>query len=377
MSQKHSNSDGELPITRRSALKSLGAAGAGVSLFSGTVSSQEKTKTIVVARAGDRPVRTKDVPADWYREKENASEAVSELKSKLLSDNQDCCGEIVKEKGEGVFGIGVRRSDGKIGGRYGFKIRVQVKKDQLPPILKDHINEIPVEVEQTKNTLEPQDCNEDTYTPVPGGVSMSADGGATVTSKAWDMYGNPGALVCAHVFNQNFTCDNNLAGESATQGGNKMGEVPSENHFSHDDDFAFLDKTGNETSGYKDAIEGVVDDVRGYKTKDGLYDLQSIGETVYQFGRTTCETSGQITGVENHGRSGTGWCYATNQEVQTDISTDSGDSGGPLYTKYFDKGDYEYRGEIIAPLYGADSEGARGAAAYHIYDSYGIRFTPP
>lgn len=359
----------ETQVSRRKYLK---ASGLGLSLagFSGFAASQFDRTEVVTARAGGTPIETKKVPTEWHDHEQQAEK----IQERIISN---------RAASKGVFRIALVNSDEQVGGYAKSKIEVSVRPQAKAPAIPAHVEGVPVDMVQEENTMSPDSCSEDIcndgdYDPVPGGVAISnPDGGSgTSTGKAWGPAGNPGLVTCAHLFSQGRTCGRDITGETLNQSSSQMGEVPGAPWFDHEEDWVFIDKTGNETSGYQNWIEGV-GLVVGHYTKLGLQDLKSNNETVHKMGLRTCETSEQITGVNVWASGGADDCFTTSYGVELEGCAMSGDSGCPHYHRYHNKPKDRTEAKIICPHWGGSDTYNYGTGVYHMWSQHGIRWTPP
>lgn len=367
-------------ITRRKYIQSAGVTGLGSIFATESVSGRGETTKIVTDRARGEPLRTKEVPTKWVEFERKVTKVREQISRDYSYHRQTFESQEDREQTPVVYSIGIGNSDERIGDRFKSNVRLRVDPDGPGLSLPSHIDGVPVEVVEEENTSSPDSCNTDQYTPVPGGVKCKnprTGGIATTTTKVWKN-GSPGLLNCAHIFDQDaYSCDGDLTGLDLEQSGNKMGEVPSKYHYDHREDWAILDKSGNQTNGYALRIENAADEVVGYKTDSGMRDMKSNGEAVYQMGKTTCSTSGEITGVYVEHSGGSGSCFYTNYAVETNTDTENGDSGGPHYDRWFEHATNEYKASIICPHWGSTDTNTWGTAAEHLYKVHDIAFTPP
>lgn len=353
--------------SRRRYLQSVGAIGLGGVFSCVTAGARSKTTKIVTDRANNEPIRTKEVPTKWLEFEKKATDVWNKLLEQHMSNSH-------------VYSIGLGNSTERIGDLFKSKIKIRTEPNGPDLVLPNRVDDVPVSIQEEENTSSPDTCNTDEYTPVPGGVKIensNAGGVGTLTTKVWDKYGNPGALTCAHMFDQNSDlCNRDLTGLHLSQSGNKMGEVPGQDYYNHDEDWVFLDKTGNETQGYEASIPGGANAVVAHKTKEGMRDLKSSNAEIHHMGRTSCESTGEITGVNFLHIGGSDSCFASDHAFETDINTSGGDSGGPFYQSWYDSSEYREEASIIGPLWGSTDTNSWGTGAHWIYGHYGISFTP-
>lgn len=268
------------------------------------------------------------------------------------------------------------------------KVRVEPNNSNLPdsagrseiPDLPEQVEGTPVDLVEEENKAKSKDCNNGEYKPVPGGVRIKntrLGTYGTATCKVWDAFGNPGLLTAAHLFNQS-NCRDDITGLDLEQSGNKLGEVPDAKdgvyeYYDHNEDWAVLNKTGNQTNGYTDQIAGE-GNIVSYKSKDGLSFLRSYNVEIYQMGTSSCKTKGTVEAVNvlHSGKIGT--CFSTDRAVEYNVKAVDGDSGGPFYDSWFDSSDYTLKSSIIGPLWGGYTYTNWGIAAYWLHNHYGFEF---
>lgn len=360
---------------RRKFLQSV-SVGSFAGLVSTTVSGSGNRVEIVTDRGkGGKPIRKKEVPSKWLNAEKRAEEIKTRVANRTRSNPK-------------VYNISIANSGEKYDGLYmpKLKVRVEPNSSNLPdsagrpeiPDLPEQVEGIPVDMVEEENKAKPKVCNNDEYQPVPGGVQIynpRAQWAGSATCKVWDAFGNPGLLTCAHMFDQT-NCRGDITGLDLVQSGNKLGEVPDAKdgtyeYYDHNEDWAVLDKTGNQTDGYADQIvRGGT--VVGYKSRNGLSYLRSNDIEIYQMGRTTCKTKGTVQAV-NVLHSGSP-CFVTDRAVEYNVKTKGGDSGGPFYDEWYDRGDYKLKSSIIGPLWGGYTYTNWGVAAYWLHNHYGFEF---
>lgn len=341
-------------IPRRRVLKSTGAASALGLVAVPSSAASDETETIVSVRGRNGIARkTEQVPKQWLNRERQALEARRNL-HRRFSD---------QDKSKAVDGIGLPRADEQIAGRFVSDLTVYLDPNAADyPEIPDQQDGIPVSRDFTKSP-EPDGCNKTEFDPLPGGVritSIENDGGGTTTCMV-EFNGTYYMMTANH----NLDGDDEDNNECTSSTGHKVHQPYNKDQFVGyvDDtrigeDWAIVPAEGSLS--FDNEIEDVVGKLSGHVTQDGLLDLKSSGETVYQQGITTCITEGQVKEVDMS-VSPEGCLNSDSHYVRMDTPTDPGDSGGPHYRQY------TYNGctyvAIIAPHYGWDSV---GCAAYHI-----------
>lgn len=357
------NTEGFNP-TRRSVLKRIGSAGFIVPATGQIVAgSSEGEVEITVVASADGPVVTKTVPADWWEHEQRAESVKKQVERRLGT-------RTIGGPTPGVTGVGLGKEDRTISGKYVSYVRITVNPDNRPGLdLPSMIDGVAIRVEEEPEGR-PLDCHQQRYTPVPGGVGMATvdfdeyyEGTTTCKVK---VDSSPHMLTAAHLWDLGDDCSNSLKGKKAYQDQNQMGEITA---WDNGEDWAVIDKTGNETSGYESGIEGLFAKQNGYVTKDGLKDLKGNATTVYQMGISTCQTSGTVEEVDVS--KNPKYCFDSDHAVGVDIYVENGDSGGPIYHKFtFNNDKYV---SIIAPSWG-ETDYLYGTAAFHLHNTHGMTF---
>lgn len=121
--------------------------------------------------------------------------------------------------------------------------------------------------------------------------------------------------------------------------------------------------------GYSDDIVDSPGTAEGRVTENGVSSLMGDETEVYKVGQTTCRTSGQITEMYGNDAScaGTGHHY-----INTNITVDNGDSGGPVFDEWYDTNFNRYVCSIIGLV---SKVNGLTSSAYSIYNKHGYMFT--
>lgn len=349
-------------VSRRSYLKRIGATGAvggGLSLLqTSAVAEEDDTTVIITDKNRGEPVRTKEVPTEWYKQVQNAREGQDEL-TQRFSD-------------EPWYVLSARRPDrnseetDQIGGRPGYVLTLGVTdKAKVPDRnLPSEINGLPVIVEEQE--LPEPECQDD-YDCVQGGANLQTvqNAGVSMTCIA-EHNGDLGALTCAHWSPDSAEyCNTDISGEEITQSGDRVGDITD---YGWSLDWAFAKEASDaEIDGLRDEILSHTYYVGGYVTRDGVDDMMATGEDAHQFGRSSCHTYGPLYDFPNVNHCGTG----STEFVRSSVHTEPGDSGGPHYRTL----DAINAITIIGVHHGSDSLSYSYAGpAYSLNNNHGIEF---
>lgn len=341
--------------------EALAALEAGVTAGSSTVVGEpRRTVEIETVMKGEAVLETKTVPRRWYEQVTTADRLAQAVKDVYLGD-------------PGVLGIGTGRWDRTFGGKAGHLVSADVDPDTYEGTLPEEIEGIPVRTRETGGS-EPTcvDANASTFTNAPAGVGFDdGSAGTSCLEVLDDGPGEPRLLAANHVWE----CRDSAAGGAEECVGSVARNSP-------EVDYALV---AREAGGGADADAGAsfTRPVVGYRTKDGVRDLVSSGETVRALGVTTGVTEGPVTRMNE----GSSECFTCGGEgVQTAATTAEGDSGGPVYALETVDGE---RGAVVVHM---NSEGAvhadtrptrvnadtrfyentRGVAFYHLRNEHDI-----
>ena len=309
-------------VSRRDALKSISA---GAFLGTGIVATAagEDTVEITVARDREGPVQRKPVPKAWYNHHQHSRDVARRMRRQFAGER-------------GVEAVARVKDEQRYGGKPGFRVRVEVDRDEYHRAIPQAAGGVPIEV------TEPREKGfgacQGTHTsvdPVPGGAvfeeerGSSCGGFGSTFMTVFDSTANVKRLLTAgHIFE---ACSNDIVGMKAEQGGDDFGVV---DRYDAKTDWATI--TPENKSIPDPAViredDGTELEVHAWKNEDGIADLVASDETVYQTGTTTGTTSGTVEG-DNYE-----WGFDCvdfgGSGVQCKIPNAEGDSGGPVYTRY-------------------------------------------
>lgn len=351
-------------MNRRQFLALTGASTIGASSLGLVSASADKTK-IVTDRAGNEPIRTKEVPTKWL----DFENRVSNVRHDIADSYRDV-----------AHTIAIVNSDERIDDLYKSKVQVSIDPDTMKSLSSTHtsrdsINGVQIDIKKEEDNAEPEgpvqttmSCNTDPFDPVPGGVNID---NLTSTCKVWDHNGNPGLMTAAHGYGGG-NCEDPV-GKPVHQAGVKIGEITMAKHRQ---DWAFVEASSN-ISGFANYIAGegsgyAAFEVAGHKTQYGLRQMKSSQATAYKMGAASCLTNGRITGVDVIKYLN---CYSTQWAVQLSTKAIGGDSGAPHFDRWTDPSDGKKKASIICPHWGGSGI-EYGVAAYRINDEYNISFAP-
>lgn len=373
MSQENGNG-GRVSPSRRTVLKTIG--GGSVALGSASLATisaaANGSKEIVTIRGKqDKPLKTKEVPAQWYDHLENARHARDRIGRKF-------------ENRKWFRGVGIEATDRWEDGKRGFRVSIEAEnprkaRKETP----EQENNAEVAVDEYHEPQPMSHCpsgaqNDQTYSCVPGGAYIEDDeswysGGCQIQYNGSPMY-----LTCAHGPATNWTLGDcsteDITGVEVDQGAARVpfGTV---HEYDYNQDIAVIDA-------YDDNLDDTLvpedETIFGYVSEDGIADYQSSGKTIYNYGaRSDIKREGTI-------KKDFQWspCYQTNFEQKVsyirydDIVPCNGDSGGPYYVIE----DILGIGTVISMvsiLYGGaeDWNTSRGPSAYDITNRYPIDFS--
>lgn len=312
-------------ISRRAALKRMGAGAALSSVgFIGTAVGKNTVKT-TVTRNGDGPVRRKEVPQSWHDHLQQVDDVIQQMKDEYYSQ-------------KGVETIAQVRREETFGGKRGVQVRVEINEESFEGDLPDSQENIPIDVVEAMSTgLGACQGIDESIDPVLGSAVVEEDAGTScgfgstfMTVYDYDVDANR-MLTCAHLFE---ACLNGISEEAVEQGGSDFGKV---DRFDANADWATITPQDKNTSDPSKIREGDGEEyeVNAWYTDNGISDLISTGETAYQLGATTGQTSGTVEA--NHVSDGFDCVDFDAEGVECGITNAQGDSGGPVYT-YNDDG---------------------------------------
>lgn len=368
-------SDDEQSRTRRrTILQSLGTASIAGPIFSQVGNaSGDNSKTVVTDRSGSDPIRTVEVPNAWY----NYERKVDRVRE-ALAIRYDALDSV--RANPKVAGLSIGNSEEQIGNYYKSDIRVYVDSNKQKVEVPSEMDGVPIK--RITDFPDPKPvsdgCHQKEYTPVPGGVGMSNTGykssyRGTTTCKVLNPSGDPGMLTAAHVITGGGDCSS-PKGKKAYQSGNQMGKVPSL-EYNRAEDWVFINKDGNETNGYYGYIKDANAAQVGYKTEDGLRTLKSNQTTIHKMGQSTCKTEGTVNEVDSYHSSG---CFESYYTVICNLLTEKGDSGSPIYHRWYNYDKYRYDLSVIGVTAKSNTNLnlTYGTGAYHLANDHGYDFDP-
>lgn len=322
--------------------------------MSRTTVADEGVRLATVKHRGE-VLEWKTVPKQWHQHETRVDTVAANLRQRYRTT-------------EAVESVGLTSTDRTVAGRSVTCPVIYIDNSADAPSVPSEVNGISIERRRMPNP-QPDACYNKDYDTVPGGAKLEDYNDASVfsaTCPVTNSDGNERLMTCAHAFDW---CDTDVVGDRLDQDGQFVGLVE---NGSIRQDWATIPLDGNaEVSGFDPDLAETDREVSGYVTRDGLKDLMSNDTTVYHRGKTTCETSGQVTDIEvpNKNCGGTAKESSSDYYVKTSAPTEGGDSGGPHYKKF--NFNYDTKAAIIAPHYGGESI---GCAAYRIHNVHGINF---
>lgn len=343
-------------ITRRRYVGALGVSGFGLTELGSLLRSGDDTVKIVVEKLGDRPLRTEEVPARWYRQAKRAERVADTLKQTLLPEPD-------------VTSVGVGRDDRFIGDLRTKAVSVGTRPGGADVTIPDEIEGVPV-VEDREETFEFTHCYANDYDPVIGGVAVEHDTLRGSTCCRCYRNGSYYMLTVRHLVSSG-TCDDSISGEAGseiTQNLDYFGTVK-DVYIEHDSALVKRDSSGSRSGISPDIVDDTVE-IAGRFTKDGLCMLQSDGTYIDRRGVGSCTDTNQV-----HDYDKSIWCDDTNV-VLADLvyltgTSESGDSGGPVYDPR--NSDEASLANMVS---GNTSNGyIFGAAAYAMHNQQNLYFT--
>lgn len=358
---------------RRSVIKALGGGSVAlgsISLTTGSAAAGGTTEIVTIRGEDNKPVKTKEVPTEWYDHLQDIRHARDSLQQEFGDRNW-------------YRGIGYTVTDQWYDGKRGFSISAEATdvskaRNEMPE--KHNGNDVAAERFPEPEPM--SHCpdsfqNTNTYSCVPGGAYI--EGGGKYSGGCQVQFdGNPMYLTCAHGPASNWSLGDcstdDITGKEITQGASDtpLGTV---SEYDYNQDFSVIDP-------YDDNLDDKVipEDysIFGHVSEDGIADHQSTGETIYQYGAKSGERrSGTI-------RKDFQWspCYNSSfhHEVSyiryDDLVPCNGDSGSPYYVI----DDILGVGTVIAIasiLYGGteDWNTSRGPSAYDMTNRYPMDFS--
>jgi len=317
-------------------MKSLGAigiSGAGLNTAIGkarATPSRDRVR-IVTHRSKGEPVRTKQVPKEWFEQKERARRGQQLLFNRL-------------EESSGVLGVGYGPSNAAVDNYRFFEVRVHVDRSEGTNA------DIPEEVDGVPVAITRREEYQDTYyngnyDPVPGGVEQNSSTGTATSTARVDYGGNLYLMGARHLWvddpNVQDSCSTqDPTGENAYQSDDYYGHV--KHHF-QDYDAALTnieadDQEGQpQRDGFTDTIVDENGYIEGYVDSNGIDDMMANNLEVRKRGITTGPTTGVIEEYLDN------YCSTSvtrRSLLHVSNEQQSGDSGGPVYDRDYFEGNY-------------------------------------
>lgn len=376
--QDKARSSGVKKQSRRTYLKSIAGTGIGWLSWERAFSTSSNERKIATHYIGNSVYKYATVPEDWYTQKSRAEQVKERLFDKYYGV-------------DGVLGVGLAPSSAGIAGLRYMEVEVHILEDStVDEKIPEQVDGIPVSVLRreraqdlsaaTQPNSQSTICYNKDYDPIPGG--------AKIESSYKEVYGTAMCRVefnsskylmtARHLFVDDPTTDTDSCstdraalGTDVTQNGDYFGTVY-EAFPGYDAALVELDPNGSR-SGYSDGIVDQTGDVTGHVSKNGVDRMISNdpSETLQKRGATTCANSGELQ------RRISEYCTTSlNREalVESDIKSEGGDSGAPIYdVDEFEGTKYIFIVHIgTQSLYG-DSL-TQGTAAYRMNNADGITF---
>ncbi|ACM58684.1 hypothetical protein SAMN05444271_12838 [Halohasta litchfieldiae] len=356
-------------IDRRKFMKSLGAigiSGAGLNTAIGkarATPSRDRVR-IVTHRSKGEPVRTKQVPKEWFEQKERARRGQQLLFNRL-------------EESSGVLGVGYGPSNAAVDNYRFFEVRVHVDRSEGTNA------DIPEEVDGVPVAITRREEYQDTYyngnyDPVPGGVEQNSSTGTATSTARVDYGGNLYLMGARHLWvddpNVQDSCSTqDPTGENAYQSDDYYGHV--KHHF-QDYDAALTnieadDQEGQpQRDGFTDTIVDENGYIEGYVDSNGIDDMMANNLEVRKRGITTGPTTGVIEEYLDN------YCSTSvtrRSLLHVSNEQQSGDSGGPVYDRdYFEGNYYLFMVSLATQATGASE--AVGSTAHSMANNLGIQW---
>jgi len=363
--QQTGNESEKNRTSRRTVLKAISAGSifaGGNGVVSAAAADLEKVEVVLAEYKGEAQ-EVVEVPQEWRDNHLDCQSAFEKLEESFAHKKW-------------VKVISRRNTDEEIEGMRKLDITIEVTdvataESQIP----DQIDGIDISIEEWTRPG-PDDCDYSVFC-VTGGTSLVTekdDGSSSCCTSTCpiEVNGEEKLMSAAHCFTEYSTfedefCDVYLSGFIVEQGACDLAS-----DFGHVDDVdltrdivSLEESSTSNHDGMDNTIEGETDrDITGHITESGVDILMSNDTIVYQRGRTTCTTSGEITSHDSADRCGDNF-----DRIVYSSNTTGGDSGGPHYHAPGGTGsDSLY---ILGPHRGGDS---MGAAAHDINDELGWEF---
>lgn len=342
----------------------------------------ETTEITTVAWRG-RPVRTAEVPVEWYARERRARSVLSAVRERYA----DVPGVVAVALGDGgasVAGRATSSIDLHVDPEAGVDARLPASFAGVPGRIREATAPEPLDGSDAATpSSEPLDGPDDTaplpapidgpdvtVTTVGGSTGLATDDGraATATCRvAWR--GGRYLLTCAHLFEDD-GCDGVVGRPVHATGGRRVGRVVA---CDPGQDWALVEVDGVGV-GVADGVAGVRGRVCGRVTPAGLHHLRSEGTAVFTKGHATPERAGRLRAVGvHHGGCDVGDGRSGSRYVDVDVPTVQGDSGSPVYHR-FERGGRRYL--AVVGLVSARVDAARVSAAYGVHRRHGVSFAP-
>lgn len=268
-----------------------------------------KTAEIPVVKKGDKVLKWKEVPQEWWNHELHARKMVQKAHDHFLDI-------------EGVASVGQGVGTETIAGRNAFEITIGVDPEQSPIALPETFEGLPVGTRVSDGDL--LNCsNLQRFNPTPGGVTLEGQyGPGSAAFKVTSTNGRVGMLTAHHLFN----CLGDVTGYNGYQCGTKVGEV-GQNDTSADFAIVRGDSPFDSTIREED---GTTWETAGYKTEAAIADMIGSGEHITRTGVSYGTTQGPIREKRISKQYS---CSLTfdGHGVRVEADAAGGDSGGPGY----------------------------------------------
>lgn len=326
-------------VDRRSVLKGLGIG--SVSLFgyqpAVAQSRGDRVEIVTAKRPNENEAvevaTTEEVPRRWYNQLKRARRVNQRIKDQLMS-------------ADGIKSIGITSQGDRIGEYQKQTIRVRRTDEPINTSIPDHVDGIPVHVEEddtearlsTHGTCTQFNNYDRDYDPVKGGAIIEgranafADDGncnniGTACCRMMDLGTGTYYLMTAHHLVDGCGAGD-VSGQSVYQHADFIGPV-AQSHKQYDVVLVGLSFFSTR-SGFSDTIVETSQPVSGFVNADGVATMASKDETVSKRGVRTGDTTAT---VDTHAETLTACGNTYHDQIEYKMAvSNGGDSGGPYFT---------------------------------------------
>jgi hypothetical protein len=320
--------------TRRGFFTTVGA-GVLTGTTVGSVSGGEDKVEILLGIDPDGERKTTTVNKDWWKHVSHVEETKENVDQQLRST-------------PGVVGVGIRKSDQKIGGRDRKEIRVTIDEDhseayEAENMIPNEVDGVPIRTTVEGFDDQLQCASRDTADPTAGGYYFTEDRGyrtATLFASAYhEDLEKEGMVTVAHAFydsDKDEPC-NDFEASTVYQDGwtNSDQEMDEPEDWRKERDYVFIPEQDAEISYSDKILTEIGEEEYGVWTNWGYLDDEDIW--IHHMGAATGHSTGPLDEYDYTWQSSNSCIQFFNTAFLTESGTAGGDSGGPHYIWYDDQ----------------------------------------